>query len=105
MKPNVKRKWLIALRSGEYKQTKQVLKDQFGHCCLGVLCEVVKNEMGLRWTKDAGGNLRFDGIPSQLSCKVRTFCDLTSLDTCALVTMNDNGETFLEIANEIEAKL
>jgi hypothetical protein len=34
-------KWLKALRSGEYRQTKEVLKSDEGFCCLGVLCDVV----------------------------------------------------------------
>jgi hypothetical protein len=34
--------WLRALRSGEYKQGRRVLKDDDGaYCCLGVLCELV----------------------------------------------------------------
>lgn len=35
--------WVEALRSGKYKQTtKGNLKDDEGHCCLGVLCEMSK---------------------------------------------------------------
>ena len=38
-------KWIAALRSGEYRQTTEVLKEQsedggHKHCCLGVLCEI-----------------------------------------------------------------
>ena len=36
----VKSKWLSALRSGEYEQEQGTLKAE-GHCCLGVLCDVV----------------------------------------------------------------
>lgn len=37
--------WLKALRSGEYKQTKNVLtrSDRETHCCLGVMCEIDSN--------------------------------------------------------------
>lgn len=35
--------WLKALRSGEYKQGKNFLKDSYGgYCCLGVGCKVAR---------------------------------------------------------------
>lgn len=33
-------KWCDALRSGEYKQTRDKLEDVNGFCCLGVACKV-----------------------------------------------------------------
>lgn len=45
MKKAIKKKWLEALRSGEYKQGRAVLRtadDKF--CCLGVLCELAARE-------------------------------------------------------------
>jgi hypothetical protein len=47
----VKKLWVEALRSGEYKQTRGKLKHQtedggLEHCCLGVLCEIHDKEMG-----------------------------------------------------------
>jgi hypothetical protein len=41
MKQEFVKPWTDALRSGEYKQTKKVLKDQDGFCCLGVLQDVI----------------------------------------------------------------
>lgn len=35
-----KAKWLNALRSGKYAQTKETLADTDGFCCLGVACVV-----------------------------------------------------------------
>lgn len=43
------RKWVAALRSGEYSQTKKVLRDDHGFCCLGVACDVYAKEYGLEW--------------------------------------------------------
>lgn len=41
MKEEIKRDWLIALRSGEYKQGKRQLRNcedgEWAYCCLGVL--------------------------------------------------------------------
>lgn len=40
MNPEVKQKWVRALRSGEYNQTQGALQDRKGFCCLGVLCDI-----------------------------------------------------------------
>lgn len=34
------KKWVKALRSGKYKQTKYKLQDHRGFCCLGVACDI-----------------------------------------------------------------
>jgi hypothetical protein len=45
MKAEVKKIWLEALRSGEYKQTQLRLNNgQGGFCCLGVLCDLYQKE-------------------------------------------------------------
>ena len=36
--------WVDALRSGEYSQTTETLQDTNGYCCLGVACQVAKNQ-------------------------------------------------------------
>lgn len=43
MKVNIKelKKWIAALDSGEYKQTRGYLQDEVGYCCLGVACKVL----------------------------------------------------------------
>jgi len=43
MKPEVKERWIAALRSGDYQQTQGALVrtgDHGGYCCLGVLCQL-----------------------------------------------------------------
>lgn len=46
LKPEVKAAWLEALRSGEYKQTREMLESPVdgGFCCLGVLCNLAEKE-------------------------------------------------------------
>lgn len=43
------KKWVVALRSGEYKQTTNQLynADEDAYCCLGVACAI----SGLSWNK------------------------------------------------------
>lgn len=51
MKINYKqfKKWMAALDSGKFKQTKRKLNDSYGFCCLGVACKVlIKEEKILR---------------------------------------------------------
>ena len=42
MNPELKAKWVAALRSGKYEQARCQLSDGVGFCCLGVLCELMK---------------------------------------------------------------
>lgn len=37
LKSKIKKAWIKALRSGEYKQCRNKLKDGESYCCLGVL--------------------------------------------------------------------
>lgn len=58
MKKSIANKWVKALRSGKYTQTKNNLCNDVGHCCLGVLCEL--------YIKDTKDNIKsengtFDG--------------------------------------------
>lgn len=57
MNPEVKRLWLEALRSGDYKQGAQRLRwSESTYCCLGVLCEI--SGVG-EWKTDKAGTLRY----------------------------------------------
>lgn len=51
--PNKKR-WVKALRSGEYKQTRSALYDGTGYCCLGVYQKVTgcRNQEGTKALED-----------------------------------------------------
>lgn len=51
MNPRIKQRWLEALRSGEYKQTTENLRDSNGFCCLGVLCDLHAQERNLNWVQ------------------------------------------------------
>lgn len=51
MNPEVKARWVAALRSGEYRQgLARALNDgNGGFCCLGVLCDLYAKEFGEQW--------------------------------------------------------
>lgn len=44
MNPEIKKKWVDALRSGDYKQTEGTLQKDDAFCCLGVLCDIAEKE-------------------------------------------------------------
>ena len=52
MKPEIKQKWINALRSGEYEQGRKSLRDRNKYCCLGVLCDLHAKETGNKWVED-----------------------------------------------------
>lgn len=67
MNPEVKKLWIDALRSGEYKQTKGILRREGGkggYCCLGVLCDLHAKQ-GLGNFKDS--NAYADGLGEESS--------------------------------------
>ncbi len=86
--------WVKALRSGEYEQTVSQLERNGAFCCLGVACEVAKQE---------GVIAEYNG----------DFGDLTSCEKVArwinvspkamyLIGLNDvGGRTFPEIADAV----
>ena len=49
MNPEVKQKWIDALRSGKYEQGSEKLRGANGYCCLGVLCDLYAQEHDTQW--------------------------------------------------------
>ena len=106
-----RRKWVEALRSGEYRQTSGVLRDRDGFCCLGVLCDLSKTG---EWVKD-GGDWRYEGLhssdvatlpkPVQQLVGLRTnFGRINGSQGHNLSEMNDIEYSFASIADVIEAE-
>ena len=56
MTPELKSRWLAALRSGEYEQGRNTMNRQGRMCCLGVLCDVA----GLKWRPEESDVLQCD---------------------------------------------
>lgn len=101
----LRKKWIKALRSGEYKQGRLKLRfiregeDRF--CCLGVLCDVLDKE---KWIYGSNYTYFYDGSEGQPSPKI---CDVVGFRHDGIITdlanMNDrDGCTFNEIADLLE---
>lgn len=60
MNPVIKAKWVAALRSGNFQQgtaggLRMIVDGRTEHCCLGVLCELAKED-GVVTAKKSGGS-------------------------------------------------
>lgn len=102
MDPEFKAKWLAGLRSGEYEQGRGALRRQ-GYCCWGVACDLIDPS----WIQSVGGAWRHDGMVGLPSIRTAARMGLTDDITILKVLsgMNDQGKTFLEIADYIEEHL
>lgn len=104
MDPELKAKWIEALRSGEYKQCRGKLhKELVGYCCLGVLCDI--DSQVTENMQHGIGIFQFEGRfeSSYLPTGYRSKIGLDSQDEANLVHMNDTNKSFSEIADYIEA--
>ena len=69
MNPQIKARWVAALRSGLYKPGRQVLHRDDTFCCWGVLCDLHRLETGGEWVdagRIAGGGMLYlgnNGLP------------------------------------------
>lgn len=126
MRADIKARWVEALRSGKYNQAVEVLRNDSGFCCLGVLCDVVKKDLSeaLGHDVDWGNPLNLNECRrsyyfldqvGELPAEVRDLCDFRGGETLhgspivdgkSLIVMNDtDGNTFDEIADAIEKYL
>lgn len=108
MDAELKKKWVDALRSGEYQQGRHALRSGNGYCCLGVLCEVLGME------KYGTAMYMHDGYGIGLTIPSKMAAPLGLMNPCykdaempirdRLMGMNDNElKTFDQIADYIES--
>lgn len=76
MNKEVKAKWLVALRSGDYIHGHSQLRtvrdnEPVKHCCLGVLCDLMAKEGKGEWKSESyfgyKDELRFGAVPHTLA--------------------------------------
>ncbi len=104
MNKRYKQKWIAKLRSGEYPQTTQTLRDKNGFCCLGVLCETSPVAKTHYFNKYKMPNDRT--MDDCLESRHLKMFGLTEDIQQVLTDMNDvKGKSFTEIADYIEKNL
>jgi hypothetical protein len=105
MKADLKTKWIEALRSGEYEQGQSFLREGDKFCCLGVLCDL-KEPANWRRSGDSydyvvGSDASMGLLPFSLKAETGINGQIES----EIVGMNDEGKSFSEIADWIEANV
>jgi len=73
------RLWYRALLKAT-DQTRECLKDENGRCCLGVACDVYKQNTGKGYWEDNDGALKFQGEGDTLPLEVQEWFGLESCD-------------------------
>jgi len=90
------KKWVRALRSGEYSQTTGQLQDDRGHCCLGVACEVfIPKDLHIRYTYLIGDIPSDQKAPAWLK-------DLVFILGAEITVLNDCGKVRVYVVGVIE---
>ena len=103
MNKEIKDRWLIALRSGDYIQGTGSLKIDDSFCCLGVLCDILQKDLNTYWDDDS-----FENTSDLLPEIVWKYAELPDSDpgidgTRTLSSCNDfRRNSFEEIADLIE---
>lgn len=107
MKADTKQKWLDALRSGRYRQGHDALCDDTGaYCCLGVLARVSGVPKSKLLDKETLDDIHMCELLGVFGAGYsREIPDTHKTVQQKLAGMNDNGKTFAEIAEWIEANI
>lgn len=122
MKTKIKKQWIAALLSGDYKQGRGrlaliVSDDETRYCCLGVLCELAVKEGIVEKEKAMDGyhykyfsdhDVHMSVLPKavQTWAGLDTYYGWQNLTTGqSLTSLNDAGRSFENIAQVIEEKL
>lgn len=114
MNKKIAKRWVAALRSGDYKQAKgQLRTSDDGFCCLGVLCNL-HAEAHPKIAREQTDPIRYFSEKAILPTVVRSWSGMESRtgnaynisfglrDYRTLAEANDAGVTFEQIANWIE---
>lgn len=100
--------WVEALRSEQYEQTTEVLHQKMGDnasesafCCLGVLCHLNQDSLGVSQIED---RVFYNGVDTDLPAEFASDLGIPNKIEHMLIEMNDKyGFTFGRIADVVES--
>lgn len=103
MNQAVKKLWTSALRSDKYNQRIGKLRDEYGFCANGVLCDISNR---CEWEFDDNKGYTYDGSAAALPLSVHRWAGALYSDTNVIQYLNDRrGDTFAKIADYIDNNL
>ncbi len=114
MNQTIKTMWTTALRSNEYKQGHGELHKGDRHCLFGVLCDIHAKVHGIAWEHENDyGCFSYLGNTISPPHEVIVWAVLTggnpvvivNDDIMGLVSLNDDGISFITLANLIDDQL
>jgi hypothetical protein len=122
MNSTIKERWITALRSGKYQQMRTMLRggDANSYCCLGVLCELYREDHDASWEPvtildesrlgfAVPGTLPALGLPPHIVVQWAGLDDDTIEDLAfrndGMEHYTDDAHSFAEIASVIERDL
>lgn len=116
MDPQIRARWVAALRSGQYPQGQKYLRSGEDRCCLGVLSDLaVEAGVTTREERTAatgeqycayGPCCSFDYLPDEVQCWAGLSTHNPQVmwrgEFSSLAELNDGGQSFAQIADLIE---
>ena len=110
MNPDIKRRWMQALRGGAYPQCHYRLKTDDGYSATGILADMWGRDNGINWVTRPescliGNHTRLvylmDDTNERLSLDILNWCALDRESEKLIMELNDGSE-FDDIADMIE---
>jgi hypothetical protein len=115
MNQKIAKKWIDALRSGQYRKSKHCLKNKRGYCCLGVLTDLYRKEHKKEWDYNSNHKqysfmFAYNFLPKEVIewAGMRNEFGEFYVNKEKRITLyeeNDKGKSFSEIADIIEKYL
>lgn len=117
MNKEIKQMWVDALRSGLYTQGKACLRKNNDFCCLGVLSDLAEKDGVGYWKDDKFHIIDDDDFTISLSSRVSVWAEMKNISQMGtfyvggeygmitLSKLNDDGYSFVEIADIIEKEI
>lgn len=113
MKPEIKERWVAALRSGEYLPARGFLRRDNCFCGLGVLCDLAAQDGVVQWSGPVHGIYSIGCATQSLPSQVVEWSGVPDCSPTVsrsgkkplLTELNDSGVSFSELADLIEAQL
>lgn len=93
------KKWVAALRSGKYEQTREVLHDNQGFCCLGVICDVLSPNS---WGDPDWDNRAYEFRTNEFGCEDDGVIDYPPPGMLEMLGIHDDFGNMLVRLNDEE---